>query len=469
MTTAILFKKHRAGEISKEKFLYEVRRDQQLPFITNMTSYEDAIKILKNKSIVKEATAADNIHPYLLKKGIEAELLKGGELTNLAYAKATAIATKKLAKDPTAYDDLQVSNSAKIEKADARLGMTPVKDGNFIDKYNGMKKIKGFNDAKSNTKASKKENRKGNPKGVKMMKESALNEDLQTTFYDDIKDGKLEIAGMYVVDVQEDKVSVFFRLADQPLQTGQKLADIQKATATYNKESGEFSISGETKTKSPIVNDPESKKTFNYIKGKIGTGLQESLNILKQLLSKKKVELTEDMHPTYGMGQEVPLPEEDVKQFKSQTGIVKDIFGGTLELEIQREGDEPLIINRQVNVIDKAKELVNIKSQADDKASRDKAWSDWEERGEKTFGGVADFPSKIDADRQKKTLGIVEKLRKALGLDKKKTDEAMDIVKGKNAQGQDITLDVVPTGKGTKTAQNYKQRGIKSAISTTVA
>jgi hypothetical protein len=367
MTTAILFKKHRAGEISKEKFLYEVRRDQQLPFITNMTSYEDAIKILKNKSIVKEATAADNIHPYLLKKGIEAELLKGGELTNLAYAKATATATKKLAKDPTAYDDLQVSNSAKIEKADARLGMTPVKDGNFIDKYNGMKKIKGFNDAKSNTKASKKENRKGNPKGVKMMKESA------------------------------------------------------------------------------------------------------QLDILKDLL-KKKVELTEDMHPTYGMGQEVPLPEEDVKQFKSQTGIVKDIFGGTLELEIQREGEEPLIINRQVNVIDKAKELVNIKSQADDKEARDNMWSDFDKRGEKTFGGVVDFPSKIDADRKKKTMGIVEKLRKALGLDKKKdVDEAMDIVKGKNPQGQDVTLDVVPTGKGMKTAQNYKQKGIKSAISTTVA
>ena len=91
-------------------------------------------------------------------------------------------------------------------------------------------------------------------------------------------------------------------------------------------------------------------------------------------------------------------------------------------------------------------------------------------KGEKTFGGIADFPSKIDADRQKKTMGIVEKLRKVLGLDKKKdVDEAMDIVKGKNPQGQDITLDVVPTGKGTKTAQNYKQKGIKSAISTTVA
>jgi hypothetical protein len=321
MTTAILFKKHRAGEISKEKFLYEVRRDQMLPFITNMTSYEDSIKILKNKGIVKEASAIDNIHPYFLKKGIEAELLKGGELTNVAYAKAVEKATKKLAKDPTAYDALQVSNSEKIEKADSKLGMVDVKEGNLVDKHNGMKKIKGFPNAKSNTKSSKKENKKGNPKGVKMMKES------------------------------------------------------------------------------------------------------QQMDILKDLL-KKKVELTEDMHPVYGMGQEVPLPEKDAKEFKSQTGIIKNIVGGTLELEIQREGEEPLIINRQTNIIDKAKELSAMKSQADDKDARDKMWSDWDKRGEKTFAGIKDFPSKIDADRQKKTLGIVERLRKALGLDKKKTDEA---------------------------------------------
>jgi len=321
MTTAILFKKHRAGEISKEKFLYEVRRDQMLPFITNMTSYEDSIKILKNKGIVKEASAIDNIHPYFLKKGIEAELLKGGELTNVAYAKAVEKATKKLAKDPTAYDALQVSNSEKIEKADSKLGMVDVKESNLVDKHNGMKKIKGFPNAKSNTKSSKKENKKGNPKGVKMMKES------------------------------------------------------------------------------------------------------QQMDILKDLL-KKKVELTEDMHPVYGMGQEVPLPEKDAKEFKSQTGIIKNIVGGTLELEIQREGEEPLIINRQTNIIDKAKELSAMKSQADDKDARDKMWSDWDKRGEKTFAGIKDFPSKIDADRQKKTLGIVERLRKALGLDKKKTDEA---------------------------------------------
>ena len=427
MTTAILFKKHRAGEISREKFLYEVRRDQLLPFITNMTSYEDSIKMLKNRGIVREAeitenyevhysdgirqakkfsdlqkamqfaknlistndklqhvdifkagnnfnstadtnavvawwgdksymdnaskkdpalaakkislseaTAADNIHPYALKKGIEAELLKGGEITNLAYAKATATATKKLAKDPTAYDDLQISNSAKIKKADAKLGMTPVKGENFVDKNNGMKKIKGFHPAKSNTKASKKENKKGNPKGVKIMKEST------------------------------------------------------------------------------------------------------QLDILKDLL-KKKVELTEDMHPTYGMGQEVPLPDSDVKQFGVDKGIIKDIFGGTLEIEIKREGEEPLIINRQTNVIDKAKELASTKSQVDDKEARDNMWSDWDKRGEKTFAGVKDFPSKIDADRQKKTMGIVEKLRKFLKKSKKKeVDETVTAKTGDAAHDNDV-------------------------------
>ena len=336
MTTAILFKKHRAGEISREKFLYEVRRDELLPFITNMTSYDDSIKILKNKGIVKEASAADNIHPYALKKGIEAELLKGGEITNLAYAKATATATKKLAKDPTAYDDLHISNSEKIKKADARLEMTPVKGENFVDKNNGMKKIKGFHPAKSNTKASKKENKKGNPKGVKIMKEST------------------------------------------------------------------------------------------------------QLDILKDLL-KKKVELTEDMHPTYGMGQEVPLPDADVKEFGVDKGIVKDIFGGTLEIEIRKEGEEPLIINRQTNVIDKAKELASTKSQEDDKEARDNMWSDWDKRGEKTFAGVKDFPSKIDADRQKKTMGIVEKLRKFLKKSKKKeVDETVTAKTGDAAHDNDV-------------------------------
>jgi len=55
MTTIDLYKKHKAGEISREKFLYEVRRDAQLPWIISVTSYDDAIKILKNKGIIRES------------------------------------------------------------------------------------------------------------------------------------------------------------------------------------------------------------------------------------------------------------------------------------------------------------------------------------------------------------------------------------------------------------------------------
>lgn len=54
MTTLELYNKHQAGEVSREKFLYEVRRDNNLPWITNLTSYNDAVKILKNKGIIKE-------------------------------------------------------------------------------------------------------------------------------------------------------------------------------------------------------------------------------------------------------------------------------------------------------------------------------------------------------------------------------------------------------------------------------
>jgi hypothetical protein len=67
MTTIDLYRKHKVGGVSREKFLYEVRRDNNLPFITNLTSYDDAVKILKNKGIVTEATLKDLIKPLVAK------------------------------------------------------------------------------------------------------------------------------------------------------------------------------------------------------------------------------------------------------------------------------------------------------------------------------------------------------------------------------------------------------------------
>lgn len=79
MTTIDLYRKHKAGEISREKFLYEVRRDNNLPFITNLTSYDDAVKILKNKGIVTEAETSGTINVLAKNKAIRDKIEKSME------------------------------------------------------------------------------------------------------------------------------------------------------------------------------------------------------------------------------------------------------------------------------------------------------------------------------------------------------------------------------------------------------
>jgi hypothetical protein len=202
MTIANLFAKHRAGEISKEKFLYEARKDSNLPWITNLTSYTDAVSILKNKGVIKEAIVEskntdtfdlnastgflteqkdfhleiDRLNPILVNKAINSELEKLDKIDAESYQNTVKKVVKKLQKDPRAYDDVVVSNAKEVDKADEKLKMTAIKDNNFKDEQNQMKKVKGVEVAKANVKATKKENKKGKPKGVKEMQSVAKNQ-----------------------------------------------------------------------------------------------------------------------------------------------------------------------------------------------------------------------------------------------------------------------------------------------------
>lgn len=72
MTTIQLYRKHKAGEIGRDRFLYEVRRDKNLPWVTNVTSYDDAVKILKNKGIISEAAGdvdTEGTYDIILRNG----------------------------------------------------------------------------------------------------------------------------------------------------------------------------------------------------------------------------------------------------------------------------------------------------------------------------------------------------------------------------------------------------------------
>jgi hypothetical protein len=142
-----------------------------------VTFSEDEVKIIEDT--LQEAQkldtyqTLDRLPAYAVKKGIEFELAKIGDMTDEALEKAKKRVAAKLKKNPSAYDDQIVSNSKKIEKSDKHLEAKEIKQ-ELVDNKNKMVKPKGFAAEKANTKTSNKENKKGTPKGVKVMKEDVL-------------------------------------------------------------------------------------------------------------------------------------------------------------------------------------------------------------------------------------------------------------------------------------------------------
>lgn len=193
MTTFELYRKHKSGEISREKFLYEVRRDNNLPWITNLTSYNDAITILKNKGIVTDETPAivnipaiglmteakeakkeltlDTVNPYEYRHGLQYELNELGEYTDEALEKAKATVLKNLNKDANFYSSLlnQKQSTYFFKKPETdEKGMQANADGTL---KKGAGKVEKANVQDS---LGKKEEGSKKPKGVKVMPDKGV-------------------------------------------------------------------------------------------------------------------------------------------------------------------------------------------------------------------------------------------------------------------------------------------------------
>jgi len=198
MTILELYRKHKSGEISREKLLYEVRRDNNLPFITNLTSYDDAVKILKNKGIIteidtKEAKAdeavkaevkaksssvkkpkelhIDYTNPYEYRHGLQHELTELDEYTDEALEKAKTTVLKNLAKDANFYSNLlnaeKSSYTFKSPETDAP-GMQAKADG-YLKKEVEKKEKANVQDSLGKKEAGKKK-----PKDVKVMPDKGV-------------------------------------------------------------------------------------------------------------------------------------------------------------------------------------------------------------------------------------------------------------------------------------------------------
>ena len=126
MTVQNLYTQYLDGKITKQKFLYEVRRDQNLTMISSTNSFDDVVKILKNKSIIsekahKESTGKqdveiisktiDMVNPYEYSRGMDYELgivdvpVTAGDLTEEKVLKAQKKVLANLTKNPSYYTE----------------------------------------------------------------------------------------------------------------------------------------------------------------------------------------------------------------------------------------------------------------------------------------------------------------------------------------------------------------------------
>ena len=225
MTTKELYRKHKSGDISNQKFLYEVRRDAKLPWINNLTSYEDAVKILKNKGIINEAEdgkqdvvviakTVDMVNPYEYANGLDYELGQSMVPVRCDLTEDEVLAAQKkvlnnLTKDPNYYT--KVMNGLKpkdpilgphetevTEKSIEAVKKGPVKADGYIKKE--LKK-----DAKANVKDNLGDSEKApkKPKGVEEFKDKGVTGSFKT-----IKEGIEEIIREKLAKKKADEAKV---------------------------------------------------------------------------------------------------------------------------------------------------------------------------------------------------------------------------------------------------------------------
>ena len=136
MTTQELYIKLIAGEITEQKFLYETRRDANLPFVTSLNNFKDTVQILKNKGIIsekaaKEATGKqeveiiaktiDMVNPYEYARGMDIELgveneaVGNSDITEDDVLKAQKKVLKNLTKDPNYYSKKYIASMGDSE------------------------------------------------------------------------------------------------------------------------------------------------------------------------------------------------------------------------------------------------------------------------------------------------------------------------------------------------------------------
>ncbi len=156
------------GRMSQTNFMRNLR--MTIPqYVTNVTSFNDAVKILKNKGILVEAKkaklTADQVNNDELRMGIRVEMEHTDD-----PEKAKKIALDHLAENPFYYTQLKLSGvDVKATPSKEKQYIAKKKDeAEVVDKDNQMKPVKDVEKVKASANKAKKETNK-TVKGVSSM------------------------------------------------------------------------------------------------------------------------------------------------------------------------------------------------------------------------------------------------------------------------------------------------------------
>ena len=236
MTVQNLYTQYLDGKVTKAKFLYEVRRDQNLDMISHHNNFDDTIKILKNKNIISEKASKDSkqptgkqevdviaktidmVNPYEYARGMKFELEMTDiptktDLTEDEVLKAQKKVLANLTKNPQYYfeklngkgevSDKWVETTKKnidaIGKGKTAKGL--MREGEMSDRVIARKAINIYNDGEHLYKQGQKEKAEElRQQAIKIGSEIGFGED-------EFRPYKLEEHGQYadrVADVNAD-------------------------------------------------------------------------------------------------------------------------------------------------------------------------------------------------------------------------------------------------------------------------
>lgn len=484
MTIAKLYENHKKGKVSKQTFLYEARKDDNLPWISNLTSYEDAVKILKNKGVISEvnlnvpgAVGSSNqrVQHNSYSSNAEVNDDSGDVDTKGTYdiklRNGEVIKNVKFYKNGEWYQETptsiklggKVPDGASIDPSKSLNEAHTLTTSQIIDRLNVYEFMRAVDYEMSKLKVI--DNISYEKVREKVAKKMAK---------DPLAYRYTQLANSKQIEKDDNRLAMKpvkgdnFVDKDNEMKKIKGHADEKKNTSTPKTENRKGKPKGVKEMKG-------SKKKPAGVKDVMKSETKETM--INEMLNffKKKDSIKENDGGTGG-GIGGATPQERTDFYKGHEcmtpdgiGIVIDRKGSivTVELEDGNQKDYTL------NVLDAAKEKHNQAQMDADKAERDQMWANWnkdQSSGKnpyaKTFGGTLEYKPEDIHTLLKKFKTIVEKF--------KMKKEAVDVIKAKTAQGADEVLDTVPAGQGNKAIQDLKKKisqkggSVTSLKSTTV-